>query len=155
MLARLKMLVDTRAVASMIVAPLVFWVVASLAVASYLGFGQLMEPVWAALVTALLGILLVVVTLLITRARTRRKGPFSRSKEPRSPGHPPDHQLEALLQAQADPMLRAWVKANPHKALITAALVGAAAGYNESVQKTLLDMYYRYLAAEDPPPEDD
>ncbi len=155
MLARLKMQISTHAVATMIVAPLVFWVVASLAVASYLGFVQLMQPAWAALVTALLGVLLIVIILLITRARSQRKGPFSRPKEPRSPGHPPKDRLEAVLQAQADPVLRAWIKDNPQRALITAALVGAAAGYNESVQKTLLDMYYRYIAAEAPPPEDD
>lgn len=155
MLARLKMQLNTRAVASLIIAPLVFWVVAFLAAGSYLAFAPLVPPAWAALLTALLGVVLIVITLLITHARTQRKGPFSPSKESRTPKDLPEHKLEALLQAQADPMLRAWVKESPQQALLTAALVGAAAGYNESVQKALLDMYYRYMAAATPPPEDE
>ncbi|MDZ7781436.1 MAG: hypothetical protein U5K56_00285 [Halioglobus sp.] len=57
-------------------------------------------------------------------------------------------QIEQLLQEHADPVISEWVRSNPGRAAIATLLLGVAAGYSESFQKVLLDMYSRYAETE-------
>ena len=77
---------------------------------------------------------------------------FAIGREPASTGQrsdtDPREHIEAFLQAQADPVLSAWIKSNPDKAMVATLLLGVAAGYSESVRRALAELYSHYAAAE-------
>lgn len=58
------------------------------------------------------------------------------------------HEFENLQQQHADPVLSEWVQQNPDRAAIAPLLPGVAAGYSDSFQRILLDMYQRYAETE-------
>lgn len=134
---------EKRAVASAIIVPAGFTVVAFLALACFFAFNEWLPPALAALVTAAIGIIVIAVVFLLTRIATRR---------PQPPPSPPPREwpdeLERMLQENADPVLSAWIRKNPDRAAIATLLLGVAAGYSESFQNILLDMYKRYAETE-------
>jgi hypothetical protein len=84
----------------------------------------------------------IAVVLLVTRIATRVPKPDQTAS-----GDLPD-QIEKMLQENADPIISEWVRDNPDRAAIATLLLGVAAGYSESFQKVLLDMYCRYIETE-------
>ena len=144
MFTRLKQRLETRAIATMIVAPLVFCVIAFLAIAFFFALRETLTPAMAALVTSAAGVVLVGLFLVLVRFTTRREPVSTRQRSDTDPG---EH-IEAFLQAHADPVLSAWIKNNPDRAMVATLLLGVAAGYSESVRRTLADLYSHYAAAE-------
>lgn len=142
MFERLKDRVEKWTIASAIVVPVAFAVVAFLALALFFMLSAWLPPALAALVTAAIGVLVIAIVTLLARLATRPKPP-----PPRQPAELPDR-LERLLQQHADPVLSEWIRNNPDRAAIATLLLGVAAGYSDSVQKVLLDMYNRYVEAE-------
>ncbi|TVS10353.1 MAG: hypothetical protein EA419_10860 [Wenzhouxiangella sp.] len=142
MFERLKDRVEKWTITGAIVVPVGFVVVAFLFLACFFMFNEWLPPALAALVTAAIGIIVIAVVLVITRLSTNKRPPRA---------HPsaelPDR-LEQLLQENADPVLREWIRNNPDRAAIATLLLGVAAGYSESFQKILLDMYNRYAETE-------
>ena len=53
-----------------------------------------------------------------------------------------------MLQEHADPVISEWIRNNPDRAAIATLLLGVAAGYSDSFQKILMDMYNRYTETE-------
>ena len=144
MFTRLKQRLETRAIATMIVAPLVFCVIAFLAIAFFFALRETLTPAMAALVTSAAGVVLVGLFLVLVRFTTRREPVSTRQRSDTDPG---EH-IEAFLQAHADPVLSAWIKNNPDRAMVATLLLGVAAGYSESVRRALADLYSQYAAAE-------
>ncbi|MDT8408130.1 MAG: hypothetical protein RQ741_00895 [Wenzhouxiangellaceae bacterium] len=144
MLSRLKQNLETRAVAYVVLLPLVFCVVAFLGVACYFALREsAFSPAQAALVTAAAGIVLMALILLVTKLATQRKAPPARVQ-----GSDPGEMLEQFLREHADPVLTGWVRNNPDKAAIASLLLGISAGYSDTVRQVLMDMYGRYVEAE-------
>jgi len=141
---RLKQRLETQALATMIVAPLVFCVIAFLAIAFFFALRETLTPAMAALVTSAAGVVLIALFVVLVKLTNRRA---SASARPRGETDPREH-IEAFLQAHADPVLSAWIKNNPDKAMAATLLLGVAAGYSESVRRTLVDLYSHYAAAE-------
>jgi Na+-transporting methylmalonyl-CoA/oxaloacetate decarboxylase gamma subunit len=142
MLRRLRKRIQAGAIATMLIGPLLFFVVAFLAIAIYFALLELMSPAMAALATSGVGILLILLVILVMAVRARR------ARVPELPPEPEHDPLETLLQENADPILRAWVRSNPDKAVIATLVLGIAAGYSEPVRRSLMDMYTRYVEAE-------
>lgn len=142
MFDRLKDRMEKRAIAGAIVLPIALSVVAFLGMACYFALRESLSPAMAALVTAAAGVLLIALILVVMRISTRS----SRSTPP-APRELPD-QIEEMLQEHADPVISNWVRNNPDRAAIATLLLGVAAGYSESFQKVLLDMYSRYTDTE-------
>lgn len=142
MFDRLKNRVEKRAIAGAIILPIVLTVVAFLAMACYFALRESLSPAMAALVTAAAGIVLIALILLVVRISTNASSPA-----PPKPSELPD-QIEEMLQEHADPVISEWVRRNPDRAAIATLLLGVAAGYSDSVQKILLDMYNRYAETE-------
>lgn len=142
MFEQLKDRLEKRTIAGAIIMPLGFAVVAFLALACFFALNEWLPPAAAALVTAAIGIIVIAVVFLLTRIATRKPQPPSPA-----PDKFPD-QLELLLQEQADPVLSEWIRNNPDRAAIATLILGVAAGYSESFQKILLDMYKHYAEAE-------
>lgn len=142
MFDRLKDRMEKRAIAGAIVFPVALTVVAFLGVACYFALLESLSPAMAALVTAAAGIVLIALILLIVRISNHS----SHAVQP-VPRELPD-QIEDMLQEHADPVISEWVRNNPDRAAIATLLLGVAAGYSESFQKSLLDMYSRYADAE-------
>ena len=128
----------------MLVAPLVFCVIAFLAIACFFALRETLAPAMAALVTSAAGVVLIGLFLVLTRIITRREPASARQ---RTDTDPREH-IEAFLQAHADPVLSTWIKNNPDRAMVATLLLGVAAGYSESVRRTLADLYSHYAAAE-------
>lgn len=142
MFERLKDRMEKRAVASAIILPVALVVVAFLGVACYFAFRESLSPALSALVTAAAGIVVIAVVFLVTRIAMDRSQP----DQPASRELPDP--LEDMLQQHADPVISEWVRRHPDRAAIATLLLGVAAGYSESVQKILLDMYSRYSETE-------
>jgi hypothetical protein len=141
---RLKQRLETRAIATMIVAPLVFCVIAFLAIAFFFTLRESLTPAMAALVTSAAGVVVIGVFLVLVKITTRREPVNARQRSATDPG---EH-IEAFLQAHADPVLSAWIKSHPDRAMLATLLLGVAAGYSESVRRALADLYSHYAAAE-------
>jgi len=143
-LKRIKKKLETQAIASLIIIPMVFFVIAFLALACYLSLRETLSPALSALVTAAAGIVVIAIVQVLARFSYRRA--TIRRRAP----HPPEPELEfeKLLLEHADPVLAKWIGDNPDKAAITTLLLGVAAGYSEAVRQALLDMYIRYSEAE-------
>lgn len=144
MFTRLKQRLEARAIASLIIVPLVFCVVAFLAIACFLALLEHLGGALSALVTAAAGIVLIALFLLVTRIATRPPSAPAQGRDEFDPGRT----LEALLQEHADPVLSAWIRDNPDRAMVATLLLGVAAGYSDSVRRALLDLYSHYAAAE-------
>lgn len=142
MFNRLKDRVEKRAIASAIILPFALTVVGFLGLACYFALRDSLSPSLAALVTAAAGIVVIAVVLLVTRIAARESPPQATASRDL-----PD-QLEKILQEHADPVISDWIRNNPDRAAIATLLLGVAAGYSESFQKVLLDMYSRYTEAE-------
>ncbi len=142
MFDRLKARMEKRAIASAIILPVALTVVAFLAMACFFALRELLSPSLSALVTAAAGVLLIAIVLLITRIATSK----SRAVQPTSRDLPDE--VEKMLQDHADPVISQWVRNNPDRAAIATLLLGVAAGYSDSFQKILMDMYSRYTEAE-------
>jgi len=142
MFERLKDRVEKRAIAGMVIVPLVLAVVFFLGLACYFALRESLSPALSALVTAAAGIVVIAVILLITRLVTRQASSASPC-----PQDLPD-QLEEFLQSQADPLVREWVGRHPDRAALLGLLVGLAAGCSQSFQKMLLDLVSRQAASE-------
>jgi len=143
MFDQLKDRVEKRAIASAIIVPTGFVVVAFLALACFFVFNEWLPPALAALVTAAIGIIVIAVVFLLMRIATRKPEP--------SPSAPPREwpdRLELVLQQNVDPVLSEWIRKNPDRAAIATLLLGVAAGYSDSFQKILLDMYKHYAETE-------
>jgi len=143
-LKRLKQNLETGAIASLIIVPLVLCVIAFLALACYFGLREALPPSLSALVTAAAAIVLIAVVLVI--ARLSVKGPAS-SRPQREPVQAAQ-EFEKFLREHADPVLARWVREHPDKAALTTLLLGVAAGYSHAVRQVLLDMYIRYADSE-------
>jgi len=142
MLDRFKDRMENRAIASAIILPVALTVVAFLAMACYFALRESLSPSLSALVTAAAGIVVIAMVLLITRISNRQ----SRPKQQQSRDLP--DQVEKMLQEHADPVISEWVRNNPDRAAIATLLLGVAAGYSDSFQKILMDMYNRYTETE-------
>lgn len=138
----LKDRVEKRAIASTIIVPVAFVVFAFLGLACFFALNEWLPPSLAALVTAAIGIIVIAAVLLVTRLSTQKS-----RRAPPSPRELPD-QLERIFQDHADPVISAWIRENPDRAAIATLTLGIAAGYSESFQKILLDMYSRYSESE-------
>ena len=138
----LKERVEKRAIASTIIVPVALVVFAFLGLACFFALNEWLPPAHAALVTAAIGIVVITVVLLLTRIATQRT-----RRAPPAPEELPDH-LEQMLQDHADPVISDWIRRNPDRAAIATLMLGIAAGYSESFQKILLDMYSRYAETE-------
>jgi hypothetical protein len=141
---RLKQRLETRAIATVIVVPLVFCVIAFLAIALFFALRETLTPAMAALVTSAAGVVLIALFLVLVRITTRHTPANARQ---RSDTDPREH-IEAFLQAHADPVLSTWIKNNPDRAMVATLLLGVAAGYSKSVRRALADLYRHYAAAE-------
>ena len=150
LLERLKHDMEARALTAIVVAPVFILVITFLAIACFLALRETLTPPMAAVVTAGVGIMLIVILLLVMRMVTSGRGSrasaHTRSESARSP--PLGDQFEAMLQSQADPVLSRWIRDNPDKAMAATLVLGVAAGYSSSVQRVLLDLYRHYAAAE-------
>lgn len=142
MFERLKVRVERRAIALIVIVPVALCVIAFLALAGYFALRESLPPAMSALVTAAGGIVVIAIVMLFTRIATRTE-----SRPQPSQRDMPD-QIEALLQQHADPVLSDWIRNNPDRAVIATLVLGVAAGYSESFQKILMDMYSRYSEAE-------
>jgi multisubunit Na+/H+ antiporter MnhC subunit len=141
-LRRLRKRIQAGAIATMLIGPLLFFVVAFMAIAVYFALLEVMSPAMAALATSGTGILLILLVILVMVVRARR------ARVPELPAEPAHDPLEALLQENVDPILHAWVRSNADKAVIASLVLGIAAGYSEPVRRSLMDMYTRYVEAE-------
>jgi len=150
LLDRLKHDLEARALTSIIVAPLLVLVMAFLGIACFLALRETLPPAIAALVTAGIGIMLIVVLLMVMRLVTsgRRSRPSTHTGSGSAQPPPFGDQFEAMLRDHADPTLASWIRDNPDKAMATTLVLGVAAGYSSSVQRVLLDLYRHYAAAE-------
>ncbi|MFU8821687.1 MAG: hypothetical protein ACNA8G_09025 [Gammaproteobacteria bacterium] len=144
MFTRLKQRLETRAIATMIVAPLVLCVIAFLAIAFFFTLRETLSPAMAALVTSAAGVVLIALFLVLVKLTNRREAASPRPHRGTDPG---EH-IEAFLQAHADPVLSEWIKNNPDRAMVATLLLGVAAGYSKSVRRALADLYSHYAAAE-------
>lgn len=144
MFTRLKQRLEMRFIATMIVAPLVFCVVAFLALALFFTLRETLTPAMAALVTSAAGVVLIALFLVLARIASRREPARFRKGSDTDPGE----YIEAFLQAHSDPALSAWIKSHPDRAMVATVLLGVAAGYSESVRRVLADLYSHYVAAE-------
>ncbi|GGD55622.1 DUF1418 family protein [Lacimicrobium alkaliphilum] len=144
MLKRFKKKLETQAVASVIIIPMIFFVIAFLALACYLSLRETLSPPLAALVTAAAGIVVIAIVQVLARFSYRRST-IRRAPQRTSE---PEQDFEKLLLEHADPVLAKWIGDNPDKAAITTLLLGVAAGYSEAVRQALMDMYIRYSEAE-------
>lgn len=142
MFERLRDRIEKRAIASAIIMPVALAVAAFLGMACYFALRESLSPALSALVTAAAGIVVIAVVLLVTRIATRVP-----QADQTASGDLPD-QIEKMLQENADPIISEWVRDNPDRAAIATLLLGVAAGYSESFQKVLLDMYSRYIETE-------
>jgi hypothetical protein len=142
MFERLRDRMEKRAIASAIILPVALAVVAFLGMACYFALRESLSPSLSALVTAAAGIVVIAVVLLVTRIATRVP-----QADQTVSGDLPD-QIEKMLQENADPIISEWVRDNPDRAAIATLLLGVAAGYSESFQKVLLEMYSRYIETE-------
>lgn len=133
---------EKRAIVSAIIFLVALTVAAFLAMACFFALRESLSPSLSALVTAAAGIILIAVVFLITRITTSE----SRAVQP-TPRELPD-KVEKMLQDHADPIITQWVRNNPDRAAIAILLLGVAAGYSDSFQKILIDMYSRYTEAE-------
>jgi hypothetical protein len=162
LLERLKQNLEARAFTSMVVAPVFVLVIAFLGVACFLALQEILAPAMAALVTAAAGAMLIIVLLLVMRLVIARRQSRSSRDAPSGSGQPIhlDALIEGMLQDHADPVLRRGIRDNPDRAMAATLMLGVAAGYSDSVQRALLDLYRHYAAAEtarrgaDPEPED-
>lgn len=154
MLERLKQNLEARALTSIIVAPVFFVVIGFLGLACFLALSETLAPAMAALVTAGVGVMLIIVLLLGLRLVTARNRPQSMGKGRSSTDQLPPFsshlgaQFEAMLQDHADPVLANWIRDNPDRAMAATLMLGMAAGYSDSVQRVLLDLYRHYASAE-------
>lgn len=150
MLERLKQNLEARAFTSMVVAPVFVLVIAFLGVACFLALQETLTPAMAALVTAAAGMMLIIMLLLVMRLVIARNktGPSGDVPSGSAQRIPFDSLVETMLQDHADPVLRRWVQDNPDRAVAATLVLGVAAGYSDSVQRTLLDLYRHYAAAE-------
>ena len=142
MFERLKDRIEKRTIAGAIIVPVGFAVVAFLALACFFALNAWLPSALAALVTAAIGVIVIAVVILLTQLATQKT-----RLPPPAPGELPD-QIEQLLEEHADPVLSEWVRNNPDRAAVATLLLGVAAGYSESFQKILLDMYNRYAETE-------
>ena len=140
---RLKRRLEHRAIGLAVLGAAGFCVMLFLAVACYFSLLGPFGPAGAAALTALSGALVIGLVLLVTRSGT--PGPAAGAG---TPGRDPADRIEALLEEQADPVLRAWVRDNPDRALVTTLVLGVAAGYSESVRRVLADLYSQYAKSE-------
>lgn len=154
MLERLKQNLEARALTSIVVAPVFFLVLGFLGLACFLALRETLAPAMAALVTAGVGVMLIIVLLLVMRLFTARNRPQSTGKDRSNTDQLPplgSHlgaEFEAMLQDHADPVLANWIRDNPDKAMAATLMLGMAAGYSDSVQRVLLDLYRHYASAE-------
>lgn len=142
MFERLKDRIEKRTIAGAIIVPVGFVVVAFLALACFFALNEWLSPALSALVTAAIGVIVIAVVILLTQIATQKT-----RLPPPAPRELPD-QIEQLLEEHADPVLSEWVRNNPDRAAVATLLLGVAAGYSESFQKILLDMYNRYAETE-------
>lgn len=91
---------------------------ALIAMAGYLGLLEVVEPVFAALLTGVA--LLVIALIIVWLART-----VSRRRARRRPRHDP---IEAALREHADSLLSAGIRRHPAGAAVCTLLLGIAAG---------------------------
>ena len=114
-----------------------------LAFATYLALRETMSDSQAALATAGLSLLVALLGLPVVwlSSRKRRRG-RRRSDDPRD-------LLEEALQSYADPMLKAWTRHHPDRAIIAAAVLGIAAGYSAPVRRFMRDLYREAVERED------
>lgn len=150
MLERLKHNLEARAFTAMFVAPVFVLVIAFLGVACFLALQEIVTPAMAALITSAAGIVLIMVLLLVNRLVITRKQSRSSGDTPSgsAQGVRLDALIEAMLQDHADPVLTRWIRDNPDRAMAATVMLGVAAGYSDSVQRALLDLYRHYAAAE-------
>lgn len=144
LLERVKQRIQTRAIEYAILGAAGFCVILFLAVACYFSLLGPFGPAGAAAMTAGAGTILIGLVLLVSRTGSS-PGPAGASGE--SPQDPADR-IEAMLEARADPVLKAWVRDNPDRAVVTTLALGVAAGYSESVRRALSDLYSQYTKAE-------
>lgn len=128
-----------RAVATGIALVLVAAAVVYLSLAAYLYLAATMPAAHAALVTGSALLLLTAIVVGGTWWATRRR----RRRQRR----PPDN-LEELLGAHLDPLLRDWIDRHPEGAAASTLLLGIAAGYSRSVRRVLQDLFDQYAETE-------
>lgn len=143
MFERLRDRIEKRTIASAIIVPVGFMVVAFLSLACFFMLRESLSPALSALVTASIGIIVIAAVFLIMRMAIQKKPPSSTSMRDDLPD-----ELENMLQQHADPVISEWVRNNPDRAAIATLLLGVAAGYSDSFQKILMDMYERYAETE-------
>ncbi len=106
--------------------------IAFLALAAYLGLLNVVSPAVAALLTAAglatLGVVIPATVNWSARRRARRE---------RQRAHNPLAGLEDMLARQADPALAEWVRRHPDGTVAATFALGIAAGYSNSVRRTL------------------
>lgn len=142
MFKRLKNRLERRAIASAIIFPVALTVVAFLGLSCYLALLKSLSPALSALVTAAAGIVVIAVILLIARLTA------GEARQRRPPPRELPEKIEEMLQEHADPYISDWVRNNPDRAAIVTLVLGVAAGYSKSFQRSLLDMYNRYADTE-------
>ncbi|MCA1780487.1 MAG: hypothetical protein LC637_14250, partial [Xanthomonadaceae bacterium] len=139
-LKRFKQNLETGAIASLIIVPLILCVIAFLALACYFGLREALSPSLSALVTAAAAIALIAVVLVIARLSVKGRTPARPQPKPIQPAQ----EFEKFLREQADPVLARWVREHPNKAAVTTLALGVAAGYSHTVRQVLVDLYLRH-----------
>lgn len=130
-----------RAAATACAGLLALCMFAFLALAGYLALREVVDPVYAALITAGGCLLVAMVILLAARLITARK------RKERTGAHPIEA-FEDFLEDGVDPVIGAWVRRHPDAAAAVTVALGVAAGYSGSVRGILQDLYEHYADAE-------
>lgn len=131
-----------RAAAAICAGLLALCMFAFLALAGYFALREVVDPVYAALITAGGCLLAAMAILLATRLITARQ-----RKQHHTGAHPTEA-FEALLEDGIDPVMGAWIRRHPDAAAAVTLALGIAAGYSGSVRRVLQDLYEHYADAE-------
>jgi len=114
---------------------------AFMALAGYFALREVVDPMYAALITAGGCLLMAMAILLIARLITARK-------RERSAGVHAIEAFEDFLEDGVDPMMGAWIRRHPDAATAVTVALGIAAGYSGSVRRILQDLYVHYADSE-------
>lgn len=138
---RYRNALGVRAVAAVCAGLLALCMVVFLALAGYFALREVVDPVYAALMTAGGCLLAAMAILLAAWLITARR------REHRAGMHPTE-MLEDFLEDGVDPVMVAWIRRHPDAAAAVTLALGIAAGYSSSVRRILQDLYVHYADSE-------
>lgn len=120
--------------------------IAFLAFAAYLQLAITIAPAVAALVIGVALLLLALLVVLVYRVSSGRGAGHRRRRRRRDDSM---DDLEEVLEARVDPVLRRWLRRNPQRAALAVLLLGVGAGYSRSVRRVVQDLYNQYAETEE------